>query len=89
MTAKRTHKSLILLAFTTLVGGVFMTGCSTAAQYRADLTPRLDARGETRSETANTVAYTTDTNFRNLNNDLGRMWFSDRPSRLTNGPKPY
>lgn len=81
------------LAITPLVGTglVLLTGCSSnsAHAFRSNPTTQMDARGQTTDEVANTLAITTDTNYRNINNDLGRLFFSDHPSRLTNGPKPY
>jgi len=71
---------------------VMAVGCSSggsAHAFRMDPTPQLDARGETYNDIQNQIANSRDTNFRSLNNDIGRLWFTNRPSRLATGPKPY
>ena len=68
-----------------------MTACSNTSlqSFRSNPTTQLDARGETYDDVQNQIANTADTNFHGLNNDMGRLWMSDRPSRLVKGPKPY
>ena len=68
-----------------------MTACSNTSlhAFRSNPTSELDARGETYHDIQNQIANTADTNYRSLNNDMGRLWMSDRPSRLAKGPKPY
>ncbi len=68
-----------------------MTACSSTSvqSFRSNPTTQLDARGETYDDIQNQIANTHDTNFRGLNNDMGRLWMSDRPSRLVKGPRPY
>lgn len=90
MNRSRTRNTLLILA-TATGAPLFMIGCSGTSPeaFRSDPTPMLQARGETQDDIDNNLAHTSDTNGRNVLNDLGRMFFSDRPSRLTPGPKPY
>jgi len=68
-----------------------MTGCSStsASAFRNNPTPDVESLSRTREGVLNSLTYTTETNFRLLNKDMGRFWLSNRPSRLTVGPKPY
>ena len=91
MTARCTNRFLLPALAVGATSAIFLTGCASNSvqSFRNNPTLRMDARGETHDEIENQVAVTTDSNFRAINNDLGRMFFSDRPSRLTPGPKPY
>lgn len=64
------------------------TGCGgrRVDAYRLNPTPNVHTLSETGDEIANKTTATFDTNFRMLNEDLGRFLFLDRPSRLS--PKP-
>lgn len=67
------------------------SGCSKGGRvdaYRLDPTPNVDTMSETPDEIANKTTATFDTNFRELNEDLGRLLYLDRPSRLTPKPVP-
>ena len=90
MPHRRPHASRLSAAAILGAAALVTSGCAsnTVQAYRADLTPRLDARGQSHDDIQNQIAITNDTNFRNINNDLGRLFFTDRPSRLTIGPKP-
>jgi hypothetical protein len=55
----------------------------------ADITPELDTMSQRPADVNNRMAITTDTNLRQLNEDLGRAFFFDRPMRTTPGPIPY
>jgi len=66
-----------------------MTGCLSTTAFRNDPTPDIRTHKQTEDDVLNQLTVTADTNFRLLNDDMGRFWLSDRPSRLTRGPKPY
>jgi ABC-type uncharacterized transport system auxiliary subunit len=59
------------------------------AAYRMNPTPELQTLGQTRDDVDNRLTITNDTNFRALNEDIGRFFLMDRPSRLTPTPIPY
>lgn len=64
-------------------------GCSTATQYRLNPTPNVDTAAFTKDMVSNRLAITIDTNLRQLNEDMGRLWLLDRPTRLTRHIVPY
>jgi len=86
------HKNLCRLALIIagLAGGAMLLGgCSRADSYRWNPTPEIQTLHQTKDEVDNRIAVTNDTNFRNLNEDIGRFFLLDRPLRLSNRPIPY
>jgi len=86
------HKNLCRLAFSAacIAGGfALLGGCSRADSYRMNPTPELRTLHQTQDEVDNRIAVTNDTNWRSLNEDLGRLFLLDRPLRLSNRPIPY
>jgi len=85
----RRRATLALLALSAIAA----TGCSAQqsrlAGYRANPTPELDTLSQRRDDMDNRMTVTNDSNLRMLNEDLGRMFFLDRPSTLTPKPVPY
>jgi hypothetical protein len=72
-----------------------VTGCeSTTPQQekvrliRNNLTPELDTMHQRPDDIDNAIAITFDENGRMLNEDLGRLFLLNRPSRLTPEPTP-
>lgn len=72
-----------------------MGGCSynsvseeEASAIRADPTPELDTLYQREVDIDNTLAVTFDENLRMMNQDLGKVFLLDRPSRLTSMPMP-
>lgn len=61
-------------------------GCSRVDRYRNNLTPEVDTLSMTHDEIENRSAIMRDQNFSQINSDLQRFWFFDRPSRLTPHP---
>lgn len=66
-------------------------GCSAEdsqlAEVRSNPTPELMTLGDSMDANVNTATSTTSTNLRAVNNDLGRLFLLDRPSRLTPQPR--
>jgi hypothetical protein len=56
---------------------------------RTDPSPNLETLYQRNEDRANAVSLTTDTNWRMFNEDMGRFWLLDRPSRLTPEPMPH
>lgn len=54
-----------------------------AAEIRANATPELDTLYQRPVDIDNAIALTFDENGRMFNQDLGRFWLLDRPSRLS------
>ena len=72
-----------------------LAGCAgsdtAAARYAAvrdNPTPELDTLHQRPVEIDNKMALTFDENWRMFTQDLGRFWYTDRPSRLTREPVP-
>jgi hypothetical protein len=81
--------SSLVVACLLAAGVASLGGCAsdTAAardeQVRANLTPELHTLHQRPIDADNRVALTTDENLRMVNQDWGRFWLFDRPSRLT------
>ncbi len=76
-----------------LVGGSTLAGCGSNpfgrdADLRANLSPEVDTLYQRPVDVENALAITGDTNWRMFNQDLGRAFYTDRPSRLTREPIP-
>ncbi len=69
-----------------------ITGCSSEdaqlAEVRSNPTPELMTLGDSLDGNVNRATSTTSTNLRGINNDLGRVFLLDRPSRLSPQPRP-
>lgn len=66
-------------------------GCSTTSrvdEIRADLTPELETLHERQADMDNAGALMADENGRMFMQDLGRAFYTNRPSRLTPEPMP-
>ena len=61
-----------------------LVGCAVT-----DPSPSMVARGRSDAEIAKTYTMTTDTNIRQIIDDLERSFYTDRPSRLTTMTMPY
>jgi hypothetical protein len=80
------------LALVGLAGALF-AGCTSSAPHnhhrvQSNLTPEVDTLYQRRVDMDNRVALTFDENLRMINQDLGRFWLTDRPSRLAREPVP-
>ena len=61
-----------------------LAGCAVT-----DPSPSMVARGRSDAEIARTYTMTTDTNMRQIIDDLERSLYTDRPSRLSPITMPY
>jgi hypothetical protein len=76
--------ALLALAALALVGCEAGTPSGRlAADLRSDPSPGMDTLFQREVDVDNAVAITNDTNLRMLNQDLGRLFLLERPSRLT------
>ncbi len=70
-----------------------LVGCNAQQQrltaYRMNPSPEVDTLSKTHDNIDNRLTLMADTNFRMLNEDIGRALLVDRPSRLTPVPVPY
>lgn len=96
MPATRRSTCVPPIAAALVVGAAgLVTGCeSTTPQQekvrliRNNLTPELDTMHQRPDDIDNAIAITFDENGRMLNEDLGRLFLLNRPSRLTPEPTP-
>lgn len=73
-----------------------MTGCYTGggsplgrdAQLRSNATPELMTLYQRQVDVDNSLAVMSNENWRMFVQDMGRAWYTDRPSRLTPEPVP-
>lgn len=68
-------------------------GCSSqqtrVAGYRANPSPSEDTAAQSHDAIDNSLTVNVDTNFRLMNEDIGRFFLLDRPSRLSPRSIPY
>lgn len=89
LTARRAGAGLTLGALVLLLGA---GGCARTAseqqlaEIRSNPSPGVDTLTERPDDIDNALTMTFDSNFRQLNSDLGRALLLDRPSRLTRLP---
>lgn len=83
MKTRHTISSLLSL----VACGVLLAGCDSTGgrkhAYRLNPSPEVDTLSQSHDEIENAVTISYDYNFRSFNQDLGRFWMTDRPSRLT------
>lgn len=96
----RTPTSLALTrsaALTVLGAGLLLaaSGCNSGSTgdrqsrlIRRNLTPELKTLYQRPVDVKNDLALMSDENLRMFNQDLGRAFYTDRPSRLTREPVP-
>jgi hypothetical protein len=69
-----------------------LVGCSGSlgrdAAIRSDPTPEMDTLAQRPVDIDNAMALMADENWRMFTQDLGRVLYTDRPSRLTREPIP-
>lgn len=87
-------KSTLTVAALAVVVAAPLAGCQSeadkrAARIRRNLTPELDTLYQRESDIDNVMALSFDENGRMLLQDLGRAFYTDRPSRLTPEPIPH
>lgn len=81
------------LALAVIAGAALLVGCTSssdrrASQIRGDLTPELKTLGKRPDDVKNSLAIYFNEMERMMYQDLGRAFYTDRPSRLTPEPIP-
>ncbi|MBL8764620.1 MAG: hypothetical protein JNM07_10170 [Phycisphaerae bacterium] len=79
----RTAAPLAATVVVGLAGGCQSESERQLAEIRRNPTPELDTLSQRHDDIDNTLTVMADENFRMLNEDLGRFWLLDRPSRLS------
>ena len=92
MSSRRLTVATSVLA-TCAAGAALLGGCShkntSTFAIRSHPSPNSMTLHERPADIANTLAFTRDTNLRMMMQDLGRVFYTDRPSMLTPEPMPH
>lgn len=86
----KTSNRFLIAAPAAFVLAVALSACTTTREeeIRADLTPELETLHERQADMDNAGALMADENGRMFVEDLGRVFYTNRPSRLTPEPMP-
>ncbi|MFI4916950.1 MAG: hypothetical protein ACIAS6_10650 [Phycisphaerales bacterium JB060] len=87
-TARRVLISGLLLA----TGGSLLAGCGSSGRHtylRWNVAPELETLDQRWVDADNEYAIMNSENTRMLRADWRKVWYVDRPSRLSREPKPY
>lgn len=96
MKITRTHRRFITIA-ALVASPLTLVGCSSSSgphhagdidSIRWNPSPAMHTLAKRDSDRLNTHARTRDSNFRMFSDDIDRMFYMDRPSRLHMGVKP-
>lgn len=84
---KTRHLAAALVGLAALAS---LSGCASSRyqQVKDDATPNLDTLSQRPEDIDNALVVTFDENGRMFWSDLGRAFYTDRPSRLTREPIP-
>lgn len=85
----RTVALLSAAALTAVLAGCANDPFERATMIRLSPTPELKTLYQRPADVANAWAIMDDENWRMFNQDLGRAFYTDRPSRLTREPIPH
>jgi hypothetical protein len=85
------HTRKLIVVGTLLLSGGLFVGCSSTGnaqldEVRDDPSPTVDTLYQRSVDIDNKIAYTFDENGRMFWEDMGRLWLTDRPSRLAREP---
>lgn len=86
--ARRALPIVALFAAATALGGCVNGDTAQARRIRRNPTPELETLYQREVDVANRLALTFDENLRMFKQDLGRAFYTDRPSRLSPEPVP-
>ncbi len=79
--------SAMLLGAAASMSGCMFTGDSQLNEVRSDPSPNIDTLHQRPVDVDNAMVVTADENGRMFWEDLGRVWLTDRPSRLSREPQ--
>lgn len=85
------RRSVLVLGIVALSGVGLLSGCCCTGNERLDAvrwdpSPNIDTMSERPEDMENAMTVTADENMRMFNEDMGRLFMFDRPSRLSRGP---
>jgi len=65
---------------------LLFTGCNEQQKIMTDITPSMKTLSQTHTEVQMDLDVTENQNLRMAEEDLGRVWYTNRPSRLSPFP---
>lgn len=71
------------------LGGCYLAGTNRWDSIRSNPSPNIRTLSQRPEDVSNAMTVTFDEDFRMFNEDLGRAFYTDRPSRLTKEPVPH
>lgn len=92
MTRSRSTRRVLVSALILGVGASMLAGCGSSGRYqylRWNVAPELETLDQRWVDADNEYAIMNSENIRMLRSDWRRMWYVDRPTRLTRMPSPY
>lgn len=92
MTRSRTARRVLASAILVGASLTLMAGCQSNARHeymRWNVAPELETLDQRYVDANNEYAIMNSENTRMLRADWRRVWYVDRPSRLSREPKPY
>lgn len=94
MSPNARNNARLLLATALLAGAAFSSGCSSSKDsrvkaLRSDPTPEMKTLYQRKDDVNNALAIYFNEMDRMFWQDMGRAFYTDRPSRLTPEPTPY
>ena len=91
-TRRQSSRRLLVSALTLGVGASLLVGCGSSGRHqylRWNVAPELETLNQRWVDADNEYAIMNSENTRMLRADWRRVWYVDRPSRLSPEPKPY
>lgn len=92
MTRRQTTRRVLVPALLLTMAGTMLAGCGSSARHaylRWNVAPELETLDQRWVDADNEYAIMNSENTRMLRADWRRVWYVDRPSRLSREPKPY
>ena len=78
--------NILTYTFSATAALVLCTGCTSQQKIMTDITPSMKTLSQTQSEIDISINMTDNQNMRMVEEDLGRVWYTNRPSRLSSFP---
>lgn len=92
MTRRQTTRRVLVPALVLTMAGTMLAGCGNSGRHaylRWNVAPELETLDQRWVDADNEYAIMNSENTRMLRADWRRLWYVDRPSRLSREPKPY
>jgi uncharacterized lipoprotein YajG len=78
-------KKILTFTFST-ASLILFAGCTSKQTIMSDITPAMQTLSQTQNDVNIDINMTDNQNLRMAEEDLGRVWYTNRPSRLSSFP---